>query len=48
VHAERAHAARVVEFDAKNNALLDEWQAGTKSAKPLMGRIRKMKAVNQR
>jgi hypothetical protein len=46
VHAERAYAARVVRrFDAEDNALMEEYQAGTKSAKPLMHRIRKMKAT---
>jgi hypothetical protein len=46
VHAERAYAARVVRrFDAEDNALMEEYQTGTKSAKPMMHRIRKLKAT---
>jgi hypothetical protein len=46
VHAERAIAARVFgRFNDKDKALFEEYCAGTKAAKPLMGRIRKMKAT---
>jgi hypothetical protein len=55
VHAERSYRSRDWDYgktEAENNAwrardreLMDEYNNGTKSAKPAMGRIRKMKAT---
>ena len=57
IHAERANAARDWGFGktrtkaeddalrAKNEELMDEYNTGIKSAKPMLGRIRKIKAT---
>jgi hypothetical protein len=47
VHAERTYRSRDCSHLGSSNdqALLDEYWDGTRNAKPLMGRIRKMKAT---